>query len=222
MQEEIQESIVEQEVQPQQQEKLFNQQQVSDVVRRERERAYEKAKREAMDEARQAGVSSGLTPEQIRQMAIEAASGAIREQKQKQAEADQLQQMNQVVGSFVNKIEASSERYPNLKEKLRELDFESFAPIVALATDLENTADIINHLVDDPMKMSSLLTLLDRQPQMAAKAVYELSNSLKNNEAALAKNLEKANAPFDTINRSGNTLQSEENMSVSDFRKLFR
>lgn len=208
--------VVEQQA-PQQQptERTFTSREMTEVVKRERERAYEKAKREAQQTASQVGNEFGMSPEEIRRMAQEEALKSMRDQQQQA-------QLQQVVGSFVNKIEASSERYPNLKEQLREIDFESFAPVVALATDLENTADIVAHLVSDPMKMSGLLTLLERQPKVAAKAIYDLSQSLKNNEQALAKNLDKASAPFDKLERTGGTAQSEDSLSVSDFRKLYR
>lgn len=196
---------------------------VTRIVERERAKAYEKAKRDMMANAGDTAQGFGMTQEEIRKLAQQEAMQYISQQKQQAEQEKQHAQMEKVVGSFVNKIEAASEQHPALKEKLSSIDFESFAPIVALATDLDNTADIMANLVDDPMKMSSLLTLLREQPKMAAKAVYDLSQSLRQNDAALAKNLQQANAPFDTIQRSGNMSQGgEEGLSVDDFRKRYR
>lgn len=208
-----------------QQEKLVPQSQVSSALRYEREKAYEKGKREeaarheamanAKRESQQAYAGQGYSQEEMRKVAQEEAVRYLKEQQQ-QAHTQQT------VSAFVNKIEAATEKHPELKNQLSSIDFDSFAPIAALATDLDNTADIIAHIVGDPMKTANLLTLIDKQPQKAAQAIYEISNSLKQNDQAQKLNTQ-ASEPFGLIQRSGQSgMGDESSLSVSDFRKMYR
>lgn len=203
-------------------EKLVPQSQVANALRHERERAYEKGKREALDsmndaknQAQHTYAGQGFSAEDIRKVAAEE---AIRHMKEQQQQA----QMQQMVGSFVNKIDAASSKHPELKQKLASINFDSFAPIAALATDLDNTADVIAHIVSSGKNMADMLTLVREQPQMASQALYEISNSLKQNEQAQNLNTQ-AEEPFGLIQRSGQSgMGDETTLSTTDFRKMFR
>jgi len=210
---------------------VFNKIQMSDVVKREQQKAYEKGKREALMELQaqqqeqqaaqqqnQAPSSLGgmaqMSPDEIRRMIAEQAPQVLQDHVQ------QLQ-TQQTVNSFVEKMQAAEVRHPGLEAKLNELDYSTLAPLVQMANDMENTGDIMAELVDNPQKMGNLLMLMHSQPRLAARQMHELSNSIKQNQEALAEN-NTAKDPLSQIKTSSNAGMDNGSLSVSDFRKMFR
>lgn len=206
----------------------FNKIQMSDVVKREKQKAYEKGRSEALMELQQQaeqaqspapaptlGGMAQMSPDDIRRMIAEQAPQLLQDHVQ------QLQ-TKQTVDSFVSKMQAAEARHPGLEAKLNDLDYSTLAPIVQMANDMENTADIMKELLDNPMKMGNLVSLMYTQPKLAAKAMHDLSNSIKQNEAAIAENQTTAKEPLSQIKTSNNAGMDNGSMSVTDFRKLFR
>ncbi len=218
---------------------LYNKRQVADVVKRERLRAYEKGKREALmqqDMQQQAPEMGGMgqqqqpvqqtqgnlggmpqmSEEQIRQLIAQQVPQHLQQQAQEY-------QSKQFVDSFVNKMQAAEQKYPGLEEKLNNLDWSKpkTRAIVEMANSLENTGDIMNELIDNPEKMGIILNLVDEQPFLAKQKLMSLSNSIKQNEAATAQH-QSTNAPLSQMKPSANAGMADGAMSVSDFSKMFR
>lgn len=212
---------------------VFNKHQVNDVVYRERARAYEKGKRDKememqsmMSQSQDApanpsqtpqsiGGMQQLTPDQIKQLISQEAPKAIQDHVQKL-------QVHQVATSFANKMEAAEAKYPGLRAQLNELDYSTIAPVIKMVNEMDNSADVMKELLDNPMKMGNLTTLVFSQPKLAEKAVQSLSNSVKQNEAAKQANGNQAQEPLSPINPSANAGMDNGQRTVSDFRKLFR
>lgn len=211
---------------------MYNKVQVSDVVKREKQKAYDKGRQEALMELQQQqqqeqqpaanpsqapsqlGGMAQMSPDDIRRMISEQAPQLLQ---------DHVQQMQteQTVNSFVQKMQAAEQRHPGLEAKLNDLDYSSLSSIVQMANSMENTADIMKELLDNPMKMGNLVALSYAQPKLAAKAMYDLSNSIKQNQDALAQETSSKN-PLDQIKTSNSAGMDTGSMSVSDFRKMFR
>lgn len=216
---------------------VFNRIQVSDVVKREQKKAYEKGRREALMELQQQqqqaqpevnantqapaqtppsslGGMNQISREDILKMISEQTPQVLRNH------VDSIKK-EQIVNSFVQKMQAAESKYPGLEEKLNELDYSTIAPLIEMANNLENTGDIMKELVDNPMKMGNLVSLLYTQPRLATKAMQDLSNSIKQNNEALDKE-QSAQDPFGQIKPSGNAGMDNGSMSVRDFQKMFR
>lgn len=211
---------------------VFNKIQMQDVVNREKQKAFERGKREALMQMQQeqqeqapvvqqqqasqglGGMPASLTPEQIKQMIAEHAPQALQDQI-----ADHKNKM--LVDSFVNKMQTAETKYPGLEEQLNKLDYGTLAPIIQMANDMENTGDIMHELVSNPMKMGNLLSLMYAQPTMAHKAMIDLSTSIKSNEAAKAEMAEAKN-PMSQIKSSSSVGMDDGSMSIADFKKMFK
>lgn len=212
---------------------VYNKKQVSDIVKREREKAIEKGKREALmelqqqqqtmqqpaqQEARGPGgmpqAQPQMSPEQIKQMLAEHMPQALQEH------VAELQNQ-QLINSFVSKMQAAEAKYPGLESKLNKLDYGTLAPLVKMANEMDNTGDIMHELVSNPMKMGNLLTLMHAQPSMAHQALGDLSNSIKQNQEAKAEEAQ-AKDPMSQIKSSSHAEMDNASMSVKDFRKMFK
>lgn len=213
---------------------MYNKKQVSDIVKREREKAIEKGKREAlmqMQEEQQAnqqqpaqqiqqasqglgGMPSQMDPNQLKQMLAEQIPHALQEHVA-------TMKNEQFVNSFVNKMQAAEARFPGLEAKLNSLDYSTIAPLLQMANEMENTGDIMHEIIENPMKMGNLLSLMYAQPQLAQKAMGDLSNSIKQNQEAKAQEAQ-ANDPMSQIKSSSSAGMDNGQMSVKDFRKMFK
>jgi hypothetical protein len=214
---------------------VFNKIQMSDVVKREQQKAYEKGRKEALMQMQQEqaqaqqeqmaapqqnqapsqmGGMAQMSPDEIRRMISEQAPQVLQ---------DHVQSMQQeaMVNDFVAKMQAAEERHPGLEQKLNDLDYATAVPIVQMANSMENTGDIMAELLNNPQKLGNMILLAQTQPKLAARQMHDLSNSIKQNQEALAQDV-SANNPLSQIKTSSNAGMDNGSMSVSDFRKMFR
>lgn len=217
---------------------------VSKIVERERlkasEKAYLKGKQEALMEIQQQQMQQGqvapMVQESNQSQQISAGIGGMPQltaadiealimQKAPEALMHQVQQLQQknMVDSFVGKMEAAEQRYPGLGSKLNQLNYNDprMHKLIEMANGLENTGDIMNELVTNPHKMSAVLGDTLDQPFLALQQLQSLSNSIKQNQAALAEEAQ-ARDPMSQLKPSTNAGMDNGAMSVADFRKMFR
>jgi hypothetical protein len=216
----------------------FNQRQVSDVIKRERQRAYEKGRKEALmqQELQQqyiapvqqnvsqqnqiglGGVQQGLSEDQVRQMIAEQAPEVL------QAQMHAFKQ-DHLVNTFVSKMQAAEAKHPGLEAELNKLNFNdpSMHAFIELANTFDNTADIMKEVIDHPNKLTTLLAFVQQQPYIAQKQMQALSQSIKVNDDAKAYEA-TARDPIRQLNSSSTAgINSDSSsMSVADFQKMFK
>ena len=208
---------------------------VSKIVARERAKAYEKGKQEAImqqEQQQQAGQQQAPQPaaqtfggiQQAPQMSPDDIQKLIAEHvpHYMQAQAEEHRN-NQFVESFVGKMQAAEKQYPGLEKKLEDLDFngESTRKLVHMANNMDNTGDIMNELLDNPEKMGVLLNLIHEQPRLAQQRMASLGNSIKTNRDALDQ-AQSAQEPIGQLKSSVNAGVDDHNMSVKDLKKYLR
>ena len=219
--------------------RTFDSDQVKKVVEREKAKAFERGKKEALLELQSQqsmnqeqqpalqpmnngqnvgmGGMKQITPEDIERMIAEKAPHALQQHVQK------LQQDN-MVSTFVNKMQQAEQQYPGLEAELNNLNYNDprMHSFIAMANSMENTGDIMKEVMDNPSKMESLLNMAHNQPYQAQKALKSLSESIKTNQTAKSQEAQ-ARDPMSQI-KSSTTLGTDNphDMSVEDIRrKLF-
>ena len=205
---------------------VFNKIQMQDVVKREKAKAYERARRDVMAELQegqtaqtpQAPQSLGgmqqMSPDDIRRMISEEAPRMLEEQ------VNQLRTKH-VVDSFVSKMQAAEAKHPGLQEKLADLDYKSLAPLVEMANEVPNTADVMKELLDHPGKMGSLMMLMHSQPRLAQKEMMNLSSSIQQNEEAKSRE-KQAKEPLGSLKQSVGGGGENSNPSMRDLQSMLR
>ena len=197
--------------------RLFNSRQLSDVVKRERDKAYQKGRRDAESYAIN---NSNLSPEQIKQLIADEAPRYIEERANNMRHQD-------IANNFLSKIKASEEKYPELMDEIGHLDHEKIAPIIVMANELDNTADVMKELIDKPTKIAQIMELLhlsnkNGAPHLAIKEMHNLSQSIKKNNEAVENN-RSSRPPIGQLKASiAPSGVDEKNMSVSDLRDMLR
>jgi len=90
-----------------------------------------------------------------------------------------------------------------------------------MVNDMENTGDIMKEVLDNPHKLSQILSDIQDQPYLAQKNLQKLSASIKQNMAAKAEEAQ-ARDPYSQLKPSPTAGMDNGSMSVSDFRKMFK
>ena len=222
--------------------KSFTSDVVKKIVEREKDKAFERGKREAMMELQQQqpvqqeqqpqaappvnnGQSVGMGGMQqmsqadIERMIAEKAPLALQQHVQK------LQQ-DQMVNTFVQKMQHAEQQYPGLEAELNNLNYNDprMHAFISMANQMENTGDIMKEVLDNPTKMESLLNMAHNQPYQAQKALKSLSDSIKTNQTAKAEEAQ-ARDPLSQIKSSttaGTKESSQHDMSVAELGRLLR
>lgn len=213
---------------------VFNRIQVADVVKREKQKAFEKGRLAAMQElqaqqqqapeqAPQASSLGGMqqfSQADIERMIQEQATRATQEHIQNQLAELKQQQM---VNSFVQKMQVAEQQYPGLEQELNQLNYNDprIHSFIGMVNDMENTGDIMKEVLDNPHKLSQILSDIQNQPYLAMKNLQKLSGSIKQNQAAKVEEAQ-ARDPYSQLKPSVNAGMDNGDMTVADFRKMFK
>jgi hypothetical protein len=198
--------------------KSFTSDVVKKVVEREKAKAFERGKREALMEIQnqapqapeqqappqqQLGGMPQMSQADIERMIAEKAPLALQQHVQK------LQQ-DQMVNTFVQKMQAAEQQHPGLEQELNNLNYNDprMHSFIAMANQMENTGDIMKEVLDNPSKMESLLNMAYNQPYQAQKALKSLSDSIKTNQTAKDEEV-RARDPMSQIKSSTTSGNSE-------------
>jgi len=201
--------------------------QLNDVIKREREAAARKAgdsvRREV--EEKYASELQSLKQRQTQELDPEEMYSKFEERmmgnlQKKQADAQRLDKAKQISDMYHEKVKKGSELYDDFEEILAEFDPEAFPEIAVLASEHDNTHDLIRELVQNPTKMSAIIQLADRPggAPLARKAMRQLSESIKANQDAMSQR--QPNAPFSKVRASNIGGVDAMPESVADLRKL--
>lgn len=217
---------------PEDNERKFDNKTVQLIVKRERNKAYEKGMRDKAMEMQQ----QAQAPEPEQQAAGQQQSlGGMPQMSQEQMRQLMAQEMphhleqyvtkvknDQMIESFVGKMRAAEEKYPGLEEKLNKYDYShgnGMTDLILAANNMENTADIMKEITDNPNKMANLLILAKQQPFAMNEAMQKMSGSIKQNQDATEAE-QQSKDPMSRLKPSANTGADNGAMSVADFRKM--
>lgn len=206
-------------------EKLLKQSEVNELVGRAKHEAVERYKRSLSQEpidtqraTQHTSIGNAYTPEQIRQLAAEEAERLRNEWIQDAQRTEQEKQAQRIANDFFNKLSAGKSKYEDFDKLLEQVNLPAYANAVQLSNEIENTADVWYHLLNDPLKLEAINLMAERSPVAAKAQMKRLSESLKAN--ADAANVKMPNAPLDHMKPS-NTGTDNRVLSVSDYRRKY-
>lgn len=195
-------------------EKMLPQSQVNKLIAREKREtelkvksAYEQRMAELAAQSQQQQTSSGqpLTMEQV--------DARIRQEAQLRAAQ---QNAAQIADAFEAKIKEAIRLDPDFADDYDALNIANHPELIMLTNQLENTADVLKELSQNPGKFSSVINLIEKGNRVLAnRDLASLSKSITANKAALAQ--KKASAPLGQL-KSSPTQKGDDSYSVSSFR----
>lgn len=205
--------------------------QVNKIVQREKAAAAEKARQEAeakfQQEIAQLQASQksmgGMTPTVDADKLYEQVYGRI--QQEQQAKLQQEQQaayeaeINKLTDTYLQKMGQGKELYEDFDTVTAAFEPQAFPHVVVLASQLDNTADVMYDLSKNPQKLVTIAGLAERSPQMAKEQLRRLSESIKQNQTAKSQNID-APQPLTAIKPSANAGSDGGGKTVKDLRKM--
>jgi hypothetical protein len=212
------------------QEPKYNDIQMNDVVKRERERAYKQARRELEAEmARQAqpqpqapqgiggmpqNFDQGQFMEQISDVMMQRIQKQVEEQEKREREAHAQKEYE----LFLSKMKDGKERYSDFDETVKDFDVNSWPDVAAMAHEFENTSDIIYDLSKNPRKLADLDSYLRRGDRRLAKQQMKLlSDSIADNVKAKEEQV-TAREPLNRLKSSPGAGAHSGQMGLKDFK----
>jgi hypothetical protein len=199
-------------------EKLFKQSEVNDIVGRAKHEAVERFKRADQHAAHQQQ-NAGMSQDEIRRITAEETTRLRDEWVREAQKQAQQQEAEKVAGEFFSKLNSGKEKYQDFDSVVGDLEFRQIPHIVQLATMVDNTSDVMYELAKQPAKIANIQALVAISPQLAYKEMKRLSDSIKENQAV--SNVKIPNEPLSQLRPS---IASADNgaMAVRDYRKKYK
>jgi hypothetical protein len=211
-------------------ERTFKQSEVSGLVSRAKHEAVESYRRQQQEQPQYVEQKYGQAPVQqqqyapddrIRQVAAEEAKRHFETVRQEAYQKSQDEMAQRTVQNFRTKVQAAKDKYQDFDKVAPSEDtLASYPNVVQLLGDyVDNSGDILYHLGQDLTKMELIESMAMRSPQTAIKHMQQLSQSLKDNDAASKVRL--PNEPLHQM-RPSNTGTDSGAMSVRDYRNKYK
>jgi hypothetical protein len=212
-------------------EKTLTQTQVNDIVRREKAAAAEKARREAealyapqLESLKYSNNNSGGAIEEalpeLEEKLFKRFEERAKKADEEAREAANARALQDAVRDFEVKMELGKDKYDDFKNVMDEVSLAAFPRVILLASQLDNTAEVMYELAKNPAKLVYINSLAntDSEGKMAQKEMAKLSQSILHNEKAKSNNV-KANEPLSNL-KSSPVRADDGNMTIKDYRKL--
>lgn len=225
-------------------EKMLPQSKVDELVKTNKLAAYEQGKKEALAEAQKLRESNSYQASQNHNVSSMGGMAQISEQKiqelidkvadakvdakfqQRDTEAEnryQQEQLNNTINDFAKKVGEGAKKYPDFEAKVKELDLvkviEGQPTFLALANSVDNPADVLYDLAENPQKLANILSFAGNPgtQHLAARQIKSLSDSIKANQSA--SNYKQPNEPLSQLKTSPLGTDNGR-MSVAEFKNM--
>jgi hypothetical protein len=230
------ETLMSQAQEPVQQEQMLPQSKVNELVGTAKAMAYEKAKRELMQQQQQQQpmmqaqpmqqaqgqqMQSGVSQEEAQElarMAVQQEMEALRAQEEERLHRERA---TQIAKSYLDKMSKGTELYQDFEAVTSEVDPAAFRHVIALASQSENTADVMYELAKNPINLAGLNYLAQTQPQLAMKHLKGLEDSIKANRDAMAK-MKQTQSPLPNYQPSQTAGADSGAVSLKDLKRMFK
>lgn len=217
---------------PNDQEAMLSQSEVNKIVKREKAKAAEAARREAYDqyqrdlESIQANqVNAAKQQERNQTVSRDVDADALYQQVQEKfnkemQERQMKDQVAQVAQTYLAKIDQGRGAYEDFDDVTKDFDPAAFPQLTYLLAGLDNAADVLYHLNQNSLKLAGLDSLAMKNPRKAHAELIKLSTSLAANKQALADaDSNQVAEPLDRLQPS-RVSGSNGKMSMRDMRNL--
>lgn len=148
----------------------------------------------------------------------------IKQQMQAESEERAKQELEEeatrIVQSYRSKMASGKEAYPDFDDVMADFNPKAFPNLVLLASQVDNTHDVMYELMKNPAKFGTIAVLSERDPQAAQRMLGRVSQSIQANNQAKAEQKDVPE-PLSRLS-SSKTGQDDGNLSVRDYKKMFR
>lgn len=166
------------------------------------------------------GMAMPIDPEQLKKQILEDLQNQFHADSEKRAQEELHEQAKRIASDYHSRMSAGKEAYEDFDTVMADFNPQNFPNLVMLATQVDNTPDVMYELNKNPSKLAALVVMSERDPQAAQSMINRISTSIKAN--AQAKAQEKEIAP--PLNRLSSSTTGQDNgvKSIRDFKAMYR
>jgi hypothetical protein len=208
--------------------KTYTDIQVNDIVKREKARAAERARKEAEDKYKAELERMNVAPEtpmrqepvdtsDIEKRVYEKFLTDLEAQRDLIAKEEQERHLKSIADKYHLKMGKGSELFDDFNEVVADFEAHQFPNAVMLAASMDNTPEIIYELAKNPSKLQEIDSLAQKSPKLAQKQLERLSESINKNLMAKVNNV-SAPPPLSRPKSSSVGVDSGK-MTLEDYKK---
>lgn len=212
-------------------ENMLSQSQVDAIVKREKKKAAERARKQFEMEYQQ--MQEQQQPEQQGQQTQEAETPQV-QQQDKQVTVDEIyQQLNerfqqqhleeavkQAANQYYQRMDEGKSKYDDFEDVTANFDPTAFPQLAYLVSEMDNAADVVYELANNPQKLVTIDSLAHKSPNLAKTQLQKIGASIKQNQDA--QQVEEQAQVDEPLNRIQPTRGSTSggSQSISDLRNM--
>jgi len=166
------------------------------------------------------GMAMPLDPEQIKKQILSDLQAQFQKDSEKRAQDDLNKQADRIAGDYRSRMSAGKDAYEDFDSVMADFNPQNFPNLVMLATQVDNTSEVMYELNKSPSKLATLVLMSERDPAAAQSMINKLSASIKANTQAMAQQKEVA-PPLGRLS-SSTTGQDNGTKSIRDFKDIYR
>jgi hypothetical protein len=140
------------------------------------------------------------------------------EQRQTYEREQQKAEVDKIAQTYLEKMEQGKELYDDFEDVTSDFSPAAYPQVTIMASQYDNLPDIMYELNKNPRKLVDLHVLALTNPPQAKKEMAKLSQSIKQNEQAVANNT-KSPTPLSRLKSSKTAGQDTGRRTISDMRK---
>lgn len=180
-----------------------------------------KAENEALKKAgSMGGMQNPVDAEAIKAQILDQLKAQFQQANEARAAADLDAEAKRIAETYHGKMKSGRDKYEDFDDVMADFNPQMFPNLVYLASQLDNTPDVMRELMQNPQKWSTVTVLSERDPQAAQNYLNRISQSIKANEQAKAAEKDVA-APLSRMS-SSSTGQDSGKLTMADMKARFR
>jgi hypothetical protein len=212
--------------------KLVPQEKVNDLIGVGYNKGYNKGYQKALEElqnqqgnqaAAQPQTSMGGISQQpdIEKIVSTQLEKTLQEREKQMMDKAQQEHANRILQDVSNKVADARTRYSDYDKVVGQYDWKTMPEILLAVSAADNGGDVMYDLANNPAKMGAMLAIAQRSPQSAAAQIRNISDSIKQNQQAVAQKDNLPPEPLDQISPSNVGLDNGKR-SLRDLKKIYR
>ncbi len=216
-----------QETAQQQQERLFKQSELNEIVGRAKHDAVETFKRQQQQQAQQAPQSQptqsakALSEDDVKRLTGEELARQRDAWNREIQEKSEIESAQRIVNTYKEKIAPGKDKYEDFEAVTNNVDMRYYPNVVQLLADhVDNSHDVLYELAKNRTKLSHLEFTCAHNAPDAIYEIKRLSDSIKANEQTSP--MKTANSPLSQQRPSNTGTDSGNSLSLRDLKRKYK
>lgn len=180
-----------------------------------------KAENASLKQASMGGMPVPVDPEQIANQVISRLRQEAQESSEARAAEELKREAAKVAQDYHSKMAAGKDAFEDFDKVMGDFNPSAFPNLVYLASQMDNTPQVMYELMQNPSKWATLAVLSERDPDAAKNMMMRISTSIKANEQAKAQEKEVA-PPLGRLSSSPTGQDSGKPLGMKDYKRMFK